>query len=115
MFGGLGRDGGMAECMIVPEGRFLVRLGKLDPKVAAPLTDAGLTPYHAIKSVLPTLTPHSTVLMIGIGGLGHMAVQILRALSASRIVAADIDEAKLEFARRHGAVATVNTRSEHAA
>jgi len=61
------------------------------------------------------LTPDSTVLMIGIGGLGHMAVQILRALSASRIVAADIDEAKLEFARRHGAVATVNTRSENAA
>jgi hypothetical protein len=38
--------------MIVPDGRFLVRLGKLDPKAAAPLTDAALTPYHAIKSVL---------------------------------------------------------------
>ena len=68
IIGGLGRDGGMAEYMIVPDGRFLVRLGKLDPKAAAPLTDAALTPYHAIKSVLPALTPDTTVLMIGIGG-----------------------------------------------
>jgi propanol-preferring alcohol dehydrogenase len=115
MFGGLGMDGGMAEYIIVPDSRFLVRLGKLDPKAAAPLTDAALTPYHAIKNVLPTLTPDSTVVMIGIGGLGHMGVQILRAVSAARLVAADINEAKLEFARKHGAVATVNTRSENAA
>jgi len=53
--------------------------------------------------------------MIGIGGLGHMGVQILHAVSAARLVAADIDDAKLEFARKHGAVATVNTRSEDAA
>jgi alcohol dehydrogenase, propanol-preferring len=105
----------MAEYMIVPDGRFLVRIGKLDPKAAAPLTDAALTPYHAIKSVLPALTPDTTVLMIGIGGLGHMGVQILRAVSAARLVAADINEAKLEFARTHGAVAIVNTRSENAA
>ena len=102
--------------MIVPDGRFLVRLGKLDPKAAARLKDAALTPYyHAIKSVLPTLTPDSSVVMIGIGGLGHMGVQILRAVSAARLVAADINEAKLEFARKHRAVATVNTRSENAA
>jgi len=44
MFGGLGRDGGMAEYMIVPDSRFLLRLGKLDPKAAAPLTDAAMTP-----------------------------------------------------------------------
>jgi propanol-preferring alcohol dehydrogenase len=53
--------------------------------------------------------------MIGIGGLGHIGVQILRAVSAARLVAADINEAKLEFARKHGAVAIVNTRSENAA
>ena len=99
IIGGLGRDGAMAEYMIVPDGRFLVRLGKLDPKAAAPLTDAALTPYHAIKSVLPALTPDSVVVMIGIGGLGHKGVQILRAVSAARLVAADSNEAKLEFAR----------------
>jgi alcohol dehydrogenase, propanol-preferring len=104
----------MAEYMIVPDGRFLVRLGKLEPKAAAPLTDAALTPYHAIKGVLPALTPDNTVVMIGIGGLGHMGVQILRAVSAARFVAADVNEAKVEFARKHGAVATVNTRSENA-
>ena len=104
----------MAEYMIVPDSRFLVRLGKLDPKAAAPLTGAAITPYHAIKGVLPALTPESTVVMIRIGGLGHMGVQILHAVSAARLVAADIDDTKLEFARQHGAVATVNTRSEDA-
>jgi propanol-preferring alcohol dehydrogenase len=47
--------------------------------------------------VLPALTPDNTVVMIGIGGLGHMGVQILRAVSAARLVAADINEAKLEL------------------
>ena len=101
--------------MIVPDCRFLVRLGKLDPKAAAPLTDAAPTPYHAVKSVLPALTPDSTLVVIGIGGLGHMGVQILRAVCSARLVAVDINEAKLEFARKHGAVATVNIRSENAA
>ena len=51
--GGLGRDGGMAEFMLVPSSRLLVPLGALDPAQAAPLTDAALTPYHAIKPSLP--------------------------------------------------------------
>ena len=53
--GGLGRDGGMAEYLLVPSARFLVPLGDLDPRDAAPLTDAALTPYHAIRSGLPLL------------------------------------------------------------
>ena len=55
--GGLGRDGGMAELMLVPEQRFLVPLRDLPPAAAAPLTDAGLTPYHAIKGSLHVLAP----------------------------------------------------------
>ena len=55
--------------------------GDLDPRDAAPLTDAALTPYHAIKRSLHLLVPGSTALVIGVGGLGHMGVQILRALS----------------------------------
>ena len=69
MGGGLGSDGGMAEYMLVPSPRLLVPLGTLDPVIAAPLSDAGLTPYHAIKGALPLLTPDSTVLVIGLGGL----------------------------------------------
>ena len=65
--GGLGSDGGMAEYMIVPSARLLVPLGRLDPVTTAPLSDAGLTPYHAIKTALPLLTPDATVLVLGVG------------------------------------------------
>jgi propanol-preferring alcohol dehydrogenase len=101
--GGLGRDGAMAEYMLVPESRWLVSLGDLDPRTAAPLTDAGLTPYHAIKGSLPWLVPGSTAVVIGIGGLGHVAVQILRAMSTATVVAVDLDPAKLDLAREVGA------------
>src|SRR6185503_17207920 len=67
--GGLGRNGGMAEYLLVPAARLLVPLGDLDPRDAAPLTDAALTPYHALKLALPKLTPGTSVLVVGIGGL----------------------------------------------
>jgi alcohol dehydrogenase, propanol-preferring len=105
--GGLGRDGGMAEFMLVPDARLLVALDGLDPRDAAPLTDAALTPYHAIKRSLPLLVPGSTALLIGIGGLGHLGVQIVRALSAARIVAVDLSAEKLRLARDVGAHETV--------
>jgi propanol-preferring alcohol dehydrogenase len=79
----------MAELMIVPASRYLVPIDDIDPVDAAPLTDAGLTPYHAIKRSLPLLVPGSTAVVIGAGGLGHMAVQILAALCPARIVAID--------------------------
>jgi propanol-preferring alcohol dehydrogenase len=101
--GGLGRDGGMAEYMLVPSARFLVSIGGLDPAEAAPLGDAALTPYHAIKRSLPLLTPGTTAVVIGVGGLGHMAVQILRAVSPAGIVAVDVAEDKLALALDVGA------------
>jgi alcohol dehydrogenase, propanol-preferring len=100
--GGLGHDGGMAEYMLVPSPRLLVPLGDLDPVLAAPLTDAGLTPYHAIKRSLTKLVPGSTAVVIGVGGLGHMAVQLLKVLSPARVVAVD-RESKLRLARDVGA------------
>lgn len=103
---GLGYPGAMAEYLLVP-GRALVPLGDLDPIDSAPLADAALTPYHAIDRSLELLTPTATVVVIGVGGLGHMAVQILRAITGSRIVAVDLDEAKLEAARGYGADETV--------
>lgn len=101
--GGLGYDGGMAEYMLVPAARLLVPLGGLDPVEAAPLTDAALTPYHAIKRSLPLLTPGATAVAIGIGGLGHLGVQILRALTAVRIIAVDNRPEALRLAERSGA------------
>ena len=111
--GGLGLDGGMAEYMLVPSPRLLVPLSDLSPAKAAPLSDAALTPYHAIKRALPQLHAGTTVVVIGVGGLGHMAIQLLRVLTPVRIVAADVDDSKLEHAKALGADATVNNR--HAA
>lgn len=108
--GGLGSDGGMAEYMIVPSPRLLVPLGTLDPVMAAPLSDAALTPYHAIKTALPLLTPDASVVVMGIGGLGHMAVQILQALTPARLIACDIDDSKLAHARHLGVAETINTQ-----
>ena len=96
--------------MLVPHTRLLVPLGDLDPRDAAPLSDAALTPYHAIKLALPKLTPGTSVLVIGVGGLGHMAVQLVRALSPAEVIAVDVDPAKLEHAREVGATATVPAR-----
>lgn len=105
--GGLGLDGGMAEYMLVPQARLLLPLGDLDPRDAAPLSDAALTPYHAIKRSLHLLVPGSTAVVIGVGGLGHMAVQILRAVSAARVIAVDTSPEKLRLAREVGADETV--------
>ncbi len=109
--GGLGLDGGMAEYMLVPSARLLVPLGDLSPAKAAPLSDAALTPYHAIKRALPHLHAGTTVVVIGVGGLGHMAIQLLRVLAPVHIVAADVDDGKLQQAKALGADDIVNNRN----
>lgn len=77
----------------------LVGIGDLDPAVAATLTDAALTPYHSIRATAHLLTPGSTAVVIGAGGLGRMAVQILRAITAARIIVLDIRDAPLDAIR----------------
>lgn len=106
--GGLGLDGGMAEYILVPSARFLVPLGNLDPIQAAPLADAALTPYHAIANARHRLQPGSSAVVIGIGGLGQMAVQLLRLSTAARVIAVDTDERKLAIARKLGADVAVH-------
>ncbi len=105
--GGLGFDGGMAPYMLVPPARWVVPLGDLDPVEAAPLTDAGLTPYHAVKRSLHLLHGGSTAVVIGAGGLWHLAVRILKATSAARVVAVDTKPEALELAASVGADHTV--------
>jgi propanol-preferring alcohol dehydrogenase len=102
--GGLGLDGGMAEYMLVPFERLLVRLpSNLDPIMAAPLTDAGLTPYHAVRRSWSKMTPDATVVVIGVGGLGHMAVQFIKATTAATIIAVDMKNEALDLAKKIGA------------
>jgi propanol-preferring alcohol dehydrogenase len=102
--GGLGLDGGMADLLLVPAARQLVPLPDgLEPVTAAPLTDAGLTPYHAVRRSWAKLPPGSTAVVIGVGGLGHLAVQILRATTAARVLAVDTRPEARELARGAGA------------
>jgi propanol-preferring alcohol dehydrogenase len=111
---GLGSPGALAEYMVVDSPRHLVPLHGLAPVQAAPLTDAGLTPYHAIRKSLPKLVPGSTAVVIGVGGLGHLAVQLLRALTPARILALDVSKEKLELARTVGAHETLLSDREAA-
>lgn len=106
--GGLGRDGGLAEYLIVPSARYLVPAPGLDPVRAAPLADAALTSYHAVKLSLAQLHSESTAVVLGVGGLGHMAVQVLKAITPARIVAVDLRDGALEMARAAGADATLS-------
>ena len=100
---GIGAPGAMAEFILIHHPRHLVALGSLDPVSNVALTDAGLTPYHAIKNSLSKLGAGSTAVIIGVGGLGHLAIPLLRVLTATTIVALDIREEKLLFARERGA------------
>lgn len=100
--GGLGRNGGMAEYLVAPA-HCIVPIGDYDPTIAGPLSDAALTTYHAVNQVLPILKPDTAVVVIGVGGLGHFAVQFLRELSGARIIAVDRDENALKLAADQGA------------
>lgn len=100
---GLGSPGAMAEYMIVDSPRHLVPLGDLDPIASVSLTDAALTPYHAIKTSISKLGAGTTAVVIGAGGLGHMAIQILKAITGATVIALDISAEKRAFALEMGA------------
>jgi propanol-preferring alcohol dehydrogenase len=85
---GLGHDGGLADYVLLPDERHFVA-SDASPTVLAPLADAGLTAYHAIRSERDALAGECTALVIGVGGLGHLAVQILRATTTAQVVAVD--------------------------
>jgi propanol-preferring alcohol dehydrogenase len=99
---GFGVDGGLASHLVVRR-RELVPLGDLDPAVAAPLTDAGATSYHAVQRVRPKLYDDSTAVVIGVGGLGGYAVQWLKLQTVARVVAVEAREERVDAAKRLGA------------
>jgi propanol-preferring alcohol dehydrogenase len=100
---GLGHDGGLATHVLVPEARHFVVADGVPPAVLAPLADAGLTAYHAIRTHREALLDDSAALVIGVGGLGHLAVQILRATTGARVVAVDRRPEACALAERLGA------------
>jgi len=86
---GLGAPGGLADRVVVPSARHVVPSPDLDPLQAAPLTDAGVTAYGAVQRAVHKLSPGATAAVVGVGGLGHLAVQLLKALAGCRVVAVD--------------------------
>jgi len=112
-FPGIDVDGGMAQ-FLRTSARSVVKLDAgTQPSDVAALADAGLTAYHAVKKALPLLHPGSTCVVIGAGGLGHIGIQCLRALSATRIVVLDPNEDALKLARDWGAHETVRVDGSH--
>jgi D-arabinose 1-dehydrogenase-like Zn-dependent alcohol dehydrogenase len=98
-----GSDGGYAEYLRTTA-RAVIKLAPgTDPASLAPFADAGITAYHAVKKQLPIIHPGTTAVVLGVGGLGHFGIQILKALSCARIVALDTRAERLDFARRLGA------------
>ena len=112
---GLGFPGAMADFVVFPASYVVPISEQIDLAAAAPLTDAALTPWHAINSCRDRLTAASTAVVIGIGGLGHMAVQILRETTGARIIAVDVDSARLAHARELGAEAGITSSPDSAA
>lgn len=102
-FPGMSRDGGMADYLLT-NARAVV---KLDPSLApadvAALADAGLTAYHTVAKATPLLHPGTYVVAIGVGGLGHIGIQCLAAMTPAQIIAVDLSDAALSLAGQLGA------------
>ncbi len=111
---GIQRPGGYADHLLVPDAKYLVDASGIDPMWAATLSCSGLTTYSAVAQLKP-IPRDEWVAVFGAGGLGLMAIEMLKALGHERIVVVDIDDKKLAAAKKEGAAATVNGRDPDAA
>jgi propanol-preferring alcohol dehydrogenase len=108
---GIYTDGGYAEYVLVPSYKYLVKIGDdVDTDTSAPLSCAGLTAYGAVKNA--NLKPDDNVVIVGTGGLGLMAIQLTKAVTGAKIIAMDLDDKKLDVAKKNGADNTINSKKE---
>ena len=111
-------DGGYSQYILVPSYRFLVNVKDyqkcgIKPNELAALTDAGLTPYRAIKKIRHLLEPGTNIAIVGVGGLGSYAIQYAKIFGAgSNVLAIDVNDRKLELAERFGADYTINAKMQ---
>jgi D-arabinose 1-dehydrogenase-like Zn-dependent alcohol dehydrogenase len=108
-FLGVNRPGAYATHLLVPDAKYLLDAGGIDDAFAATLACSAVTAYSAANK-LPALARGDTVAVLGCGGLGLIAISVLRARGIGNIVACDIDDAKLATAKQLGARMTLNTR-----
>jgi propanol-preferring alcohol dehydrogenase len=108
---GVYTDGGYAQYVLVPSYKYLVKLeDDMDPDTSAPLSCAGLTSYGAVKNA--NLKPNENVVIVGTGGLGLMAIQLAKAVTGAKIIAMDLDDQKLDVAKKNGADIIINSKKE---
>lgn len=111
-FPGLTHDGGFAEYLLTSERSVIPLPDGIDPTDIAPHADAGITAYHAVKKAVDDLNPGDTAVVIGVGGLGHIGIQCLDAMSAADIVALDIKPEARELAEELGAHRTLDPTAD---
>jgi alcohol dehydrogenase, propanol-preferring len=105
---GIFQDGGYAEYVLVPDVRYLVPLGKINPTRGAPLACSGLTTFSAVRKT--RLASNELLIVIGAGGLGTSAIQIAKKTTAGKVIAIDVDDDKLKLAQDIGADLGINSR-----
>ena len=111
-FPGINADGGYAE-YLKTTARSVIKLDeKLEPADVAALADAGLTAYHAVAKAGRVLRPGNTVVMIGAGGLGHIGIQVMKAISGATIVVIDRNQDALALAKKLGADHTIRAKDD---
>ena len=111
---GVFTPGGYAEYVLVPHERYCVALGTLDPAETAPLACSGVTTYSALKKFGGKIKDEPVVIM-GAGGLGHMALSVLRAMQGKGAIVVDIDAGKRPAAIEAGALAAIDGAASDAA
>ncbi len=111
-FNGLTTDGGFAESLLTNERAVVPLPDGVDPTDIAPHADAGITAYHAVKKAVRELNPGDHAVVIGVGGLGHIGLQCLDAMSAATITAVDLKPEARELAADLGADHTIDPENE---
>ena len=114
-FIGVHKPGGYADHVLVPHARYLVDFGNLTPEQAAPYACSGVTTYSALKKIDPAVRASEPVVLIGAGGLGLMAITVLKAMGGHGAISVDIDAKKREAALKTGALEVIDGSAPNAA
>jgi NAD+-dependent secondary alcohol dehydrogenase Adh1 len=114
-FNGLTTDGGFADELHTSERSVIPLPDGVDPADIAPHADAGITAYHAAKKAVDGLNPGDAAVIIGVGGLGHIGLQCVEAMSAADIIAVDIKRSARDLADELGAHHTIDPEREDTA
>jgi propanol-preferring alcohol dehydrogenase len=108
---GVYTDGGYADYVLVPSYKYLVKLDDdMDLDASSTLSCSALTAYGAVRNAI--LNPYDNLVVVGVGGLGLMAIQLAKSVTGAKIIAMDLDDNKLDVAKKNGADSTINSKKE---